>query len=397
MIKKTKEKNNTNKKFSNKEVAFLIIVTCLISITVGYFLNNKNTIYEDKTLKEFADTYNEITKKYYDKIDKEKLLSGAVNGMLSTLDQYSTLLDSETDETSYISLDGSYVGVGIEIVSENENIIVIGVLDNSPAARAGIKENDIIKSIDEIDAKNKTASELSKYIRENEEKKTFKIIVERNSEKITYQIEKEEVIIKSVLSKIIEKNDKKIGYIYISIFSNTTASQYIKQLNELEKNNIDSLIIDVRENSGGHLSTVISMLSEMLKSERIMYQINKNEEITKFYSMGKKDKTYPIAIIQNNNSASASELLAISLKENLNAIIIGQTSYGKGTIQEYNFLSNKDMYKFTTKKWLSPKGNYINEIGITPDIEVELDDTYFENPIDENDNQLQAAINELIK
>ena len=399
MLKKnTQIEKTNNKKFGNKEVVFLIIVTCLISLIVGYSLNNKNNkdTLEDETLKEFIDTYNEILNKYYENIDRKELLNGAVNGMLSTLDKYSTVVDKTENENFYLTLEGSYNGIGVEIVKYNKNITVVGVLENSPASRAGLQAGDIIRKIDDKDLTDKETSDLSDYVRKNSKKNKYTLVIERNSESLTYEIEKENVIIKSVLSEIIEKENKKIGYIYISIFSNTTASQFIKQLDELEKKGIDSLIIDVRENTGGHLSTLISMLSKMLAEDKVMYQINKNDEITKYYSMGKENKTYPIVVIQNKNSASASELFAISLRENLGAVVVGETSYGKGTIQEYNYLSNGDMYKYTTKKWLSPNGNYINEKGVVPDIEVSLDDTYNNDPTDENDNQLQTAINQIV-
>lgn len=399
MLKKnTQIEKTNNKKFGNKEVVFLIIVTCLISLIVGYSLNNKNNkdTLEDETLKEFIDTYNEILNKYYENIDRKELLNGAVNGMLSTLDKYSTVVDKTENENFYLTLEGSYNGIGVEIVKYNKNITVVGVLENSPASRAGLQAGDIIRKIDDKDLTDKETSDLSDYVRKNSKKNKYTLVIERNSESLTYEIEKENVIIKSVLSEIIEKENKKIGYIYISIFSNTTASQFIKQLDELEKKGIDSLIIDVRENTGGHLSTLISMLSKMLAEDKVMYQINKNDEITKYYSMGKENKTYPIVVIQNKNSASASELFAISLRENLGAVVVGETSYGKGTIQEYNYLSNGDMYKYTTKKWLSPNGNYINEKGVVPDIEISLDDTYNNDPTDENDKQLQTAINQIV-
>lgn len=399
MLKKnTQIEKTNNKKFGNKEVVFLIIVTCLISLIVGYSLNNKNNkdTLEDETLKEFIDTYNEILNKYYENIDRKELLNGAVNGMLSTLDKYSTVVDKTENENFYLTLEGSYNGIGVEIVKYNKNITVVGVLENSPASRAGLQAGDIIRKIDDKDLTDKETSDLSDYVRKNSKKNKYTLVIERNSESLTYEIEKENVIIKSVLSEIIEKENKKIGYIYISIFSNTTASQFIKQLDELEKKGIDSLIIDVRENTGGHLSTLISMLSKMLAEDKVMYQINKNDEITKYYSMGKENKTYPIVVIQNKNSASASELFAISLRENLGAVVVGETSYGKGTIQEYNYLSNGDMYKYTTKEWLSPNGNYINEKGVVPDIEISLDDTYNNDPTDENDKQLQTAINQIV-
>ena len=168
-------------------------------------------------------------------------------------------------------------------------------------------------------------------------------------------------------------------------------------LKELENANIDALIIDVRNNSGGHLTTAVSVISNFLNGKNVIYQIEKDGNRTKFYSEGKVNKKYPIVVLQNGDSASASELLASSLKESYGATIIGTKSYGKGTVQEVVDLDNGDKYKFTTKKWLTPNGNFINKVGIKPDVEVELDEKYFETPTDENDNQLQTAIDYLAK
>ena len=395
-MKKIKKEVN-NKKFSTIEVIFLVVITCLVSLYFGTKITYKESN-KDEFLSEIEKVYKEITTNYYTDINKDDLLSGAINGMTSALDKYSTLIDSSSNENFYLTLEGSYSGVGIEISSDNDNnIFIIGVLSNSPAEKAGLKAGDIIKKIDNIDLSNKDYKYVSEYIRKNSNKTDYKIEILRDGETLNFDLKKDTVMIKSVSSKIIEKEDKKIGYIYISIFSNTTASQFKKELDNLQKNGISSLIIDVRENTGGHLTTAVGILSELLSSENVIYQIEKNSKKSKFYSLGKKNFEYPIAIIQNGDSASASEMLAISLKENLNAIIIGETSYGKGTVQELNYLSNGDTYKYTTKKWLSPKGKWIEGKGIVPDFEVKLNEEYINNPTDENDNQLQTAINEILK
>ena len=391
-------KQKSNKKFNNLEVSFLVILTCIISLLVGYLIaEKKQDKVEDKTLNEFIKTYDEIIDKYYKDIDKEELLNGAVSGMLSTLDQHSVLVDQEEDENFYLYLNGSYSGIGIEISTLDNKIVVIGVIADSPAEKAGIQVGDIIKQIDDLDMKEATTKTVSSYIRKNTEKQEFDLVVIRNEEELQFKIKKENVVITSVASKVFERNDKKIGYIYISIFSSTTSSQFAKKLKELEQENIDALIIDVRENTGGHLSTAVSMLSMLLSQDKVMYQIEKDGKKSKYYSLGHTTYNKPVAIIQNGNSASASEMLAASLRDNLEAIIIGEKSYGKGSVQEYNYLSNGNMYKYTTKKWLTPKGKSIDEKGIKPDIEVSLDENYYQNPVLENDNQLETAIQKLLE
>lgn len=154
------------------------------------------------------------------------------------------------------------------------------------------------------------------------------------------------------------------------------------------------MVIDVRDNSGGHLTTAVSILSLLLDKTHVIYQTQTKETTEKFYSTGKETKSYPIVVLQNAQSASASELLSIALQEEYGATVIGEVSYGKGTVQE---LVNADSaeYKFTTKKWLSPKGNWIQKKGVIPDIVVTLDQNYIDNPSEKNDNQLQTAIDYL--
>lgn len=395
-------KNNVTKKlktknFSTIEVIFLVVMTCLISLYFGIKVTYKKDN-RDEIIKEIETVYNELIENYHGDFSKEDLLSGAINGMTSALDAYSTLIDSDENENFYLTLEGSYSGVGIEISADrNNNIIIIGVIENSPADKAGLEAGDIVKKIEDIDLTEKDYKFLSEYIRKNADKKEYTIVVERNNEQLTYELKKDVVTIKSVASEIIEKEQMKIGYIYISIFSNTTPSQFKKELQELKEQSINALIIDVRDNSGGHLTTAVSILSELVSSEHIIYRTEKDGKKSKFYSLGNKDFEYPIVVLQNSNSASASEMLTISLKENLNAKVIGEKSYGKGVIQEVNYLSNGDSYKYTTKSWLSPNGVWINEKGIVPDIEVKLSEEYYNNPTQESDNQLQTAINELIK
>lgn len=386
--------------FKTNEVLFLVIITAIISLIVGYLLNNnhfsQSTI--DKELQEINDNYNYILNNYYEKVDKEKLVSGAIDGMINSLgDEYSELLEENNSGNFYINLDGSYSGIGIEITNnDNNDIVIIAVLENSPAEKAGLKSGDIVKKIDEKNLENSEISELTKYIKQKENK-NFHLTILRDGTQMEFEVTKNEVVIKSVLSKIFEKDDKKVGYIYISIFSNTTASQFKNALDDLEKQNIQALIIDVRENSGGHLTTAVSLLANFLDSSHVIYQIEQENKKTKYYSLGKVSKKYPIVILQNENSASASELLSAALREEYGATIIGKTSYGKGTVQEVVSLSNGDTYKFTTKKWLTPKGNWIHGKGIEPDIEVTMSEEYYNNPTDDNDNQLQTAIEYILK
>ena len=372
-------------------------MTVIVSLTIGslvtYNLNKDKSYNNDKYLKNFVKNYNYVLDNYYEEVDKNKLINGAIKGMINTLDDdYSYVIDENDSDNFNIQLDGEYQGIGVEILGlDDGKIYVYSVFEDSPADKAGLKSGDILKKVDDMDCVGKAANDISKYIR-NSKNNEFKIIIERDGSEKELLLKKESVTIKSVKSKIFNKNNKKIGYIYINIFSNVAVTQFKKELDKLEKENIDSLIIDVRDNSGGHLTTATRIISLFIDSKHIMYQTNTKGKIKKYYSTGTKTKKYPIVILQNKNSASASEMLSAALKEEYNATVVGETSYGKGTVQELSNLDVKTEYKITTKLWLTPKGNSINGKGVKPDVSVSLDDDYKKDPTDENDNQLQKAL-----
>lgn len=390
----------TRDNFNIKEVIFLIVVTAIVSLIMGYNLN-KNTDLKSETINntsknEIIKNFEYIKENYYEEIDDEILVKGAIEGMVNALgDTYSTSIDEESSNNFNARLTGSYSGIGIEIANDTDNnIVVTNVFESSPAEKAGIKILDIIKKVDDENFEGKATSDLTNYIKESN-KSTFKVTINRNGEELEMQISREIVQIKSVYYEVKKKEDYKIGYIFISIFASNTAKQFEEAINSLEKEQIGSLIIDVRYNTGGHLTSVVDMLSCLLDSSKVIYQIENKGVITKYYSKGKETKKYPIVVLQNNSSASASELLSSALKEQYGATIIGETSFGKGTVQKLITLENGIQYKFTSEKWLTSNGTWINEKGVKADIEVSLDDKYFETLNEEDDNQLQEAINYL--
>lgn len=398
----TKFKIEAKNSFNTVEVVILVFISVVVSLAIGSIvttkMNKDKIVNNDKELEKFITTYNDIMDNYYKDIDKKELLNSAVKGMLESLeDDYSYLIDEDESDSFNIELEGEYEGIGIEIVGlATGEVYINDVFEGSPADRGGLKVGDRIKKIDNVEFTAETVNEISDYIRKGN-KSEFIIIVERDSKEKEIKIKREKVTIKAVTSKTFKKDDKKIGYIYIDIFSNIAYKQFAEELEKLEKENIDSLIIDVRDNTGGHLSTAVNIISLFLDSKHIIYQTDTKGKIEKFYSKGKETKKYPIVILQNSNSASASEMLSAALKEEYGATVIGEKSYGKGTVQELIDLSDDVEYKITTKKWLTPKGNWINEKGVSVDIEVSLNEEYYKNPSDETDNQLQKALEEIIK
>ena len=393
-------KKQERKIFSTTETILLVIISSLIGLSIGLLFKqnkivNSSEVVTDQNLKEFIKNYNYIIDNYYEEIDKKDLINNAIAGMMESLDDpHSVYLDENETDNFTISLNGSYQGVGIQIVKDEEsgNMLITGVFKDSPAAKSGLLPGDMVISIDDSMAKDLSASEFSSIIR-NGTKISYKLKVLRDEEEKEITLNKSLVTLASVTSEVFEEDNKKIGYIYIGIFANNTYNQFKQELDKLEKENIEYLIIDVRGNSGGHLTTVDGILDIFLNNNQIMYQFEQSGKLTATYGSGTDNKKYNIVLLGDEASASASEVLIAGLRENLGSTFIGKQTYGKGTVQELMTLSDGTQYKITVKKWLTPKGNWINESkGLTPDIEIELDEKYYETYEAEDDTQLQKAI-----
>lgn len=379
--------------FKTYELVIILLAICIFSTLtgclVGYKLLTNKTLSKnyslvDEDLEQFINEYNEIKKNYYGTFDSKKILSNALSAVVNSLgDKYSGKIDLDSNTTDSIKLRGVYTGVGIEIYNDEKlNIIVNSVFKGSPADTSGIKKGDIITKINGENVTGTLTTNLVSKIK-SLNNNVFTLEILRDGKYINISTKSDTIELKSATYKVLEQNNKKIGYINISIFANNTAKQFKEALSKLEDEKIEGLIVDVRDNPGGYLETAIEISDLLLNKDKIIYKTNDGDKIEATYSKGKKDYNKKIVILINNGSASASELLTLSLKENLNAYTVGVTSYGKGTVQEVKKYNNIQ-YKYTTKLWLSPSGKSINETGIIPDLEVKPDNN--------GDNQLQSAL-----
>lgn len=394
-----KEKNKERNTYTFEEVFIIMIISLVIGFFTCFSLNKilsggKNYRLLSKDLNKFVDAYQTILKNYPDKLDTSKLVESAIEGMMSSIgDKYTTYNDVDGATTFNETVSGTYEGIGCLVTTTENNIQIIEVFDDSPASKAGLKEKDIIKKIDGQDFSDKTSSDMANYIKESD-KKEIKITIQRDSEEKEVKLKRQKLEVPTVTTKVYENNDKKIGYIDISIFSSVTDKQFKEKLKELEKKEIDGLIIDVRDNNGGYLNVVTNIASNLLKKGDIIYKLEKsNKKVETKKDTTKEKRTYPIAVLVNAGSASASEILASAIKESYKGFVVGTNTYGKGTVQQTMNLEDGSMIKYTIENWLTPNGNWINEVGVTPTNVVELDEIYYQKPISENDNQLQEAIN----
>lgn len=388
------------------EVLLLAFVASLImGLSTGYVVymeskeRNIHIKANDKNIETFLNVYNAILNDYYgEKIDKEGLIDAAINGMMIYLDDpYTTYLNEDSKEYLLDSLNGTYEGIGVEIRQEDDNsIVIITVFDKSPAAEAGLKAGDIIKTINGESLKDKSATEAVNIIRQSQDG-SVKIEVQRLDQILIFELKRSILNIPVVYSEIFENNNKKIGYISLSKFSATIGEQFKSNLLKLEESKIDSLIIDVRDNTGGYLNGATQISELFLKKDAVIYSLKDKLSIKVYKDTTDEQRNYKVGVLINNNSASASEVLAGALKYSYGATLIGEKSFGKGKVQQTSDLGDGTMIKYTSAKWLMPNGECIDNVGIKPDIEVILSDEFMKNKTKENDNQLQSAIFELSK
>ena len=387
------------------EVILITLITSLImSATTGYALftnrkiSNCSAITNNKHLGNFISSYNSVISEYYKDVDEEGLINAAINGMLTYLDDpYTTYLNENSKNALLESLKGKYQGIGIEILKKENNLIeIVTVFEDGPAAEAGLLVGDILKSINDVDLTDKTSEEAVAVIK-NSDDKNIKITVARNEELLTFNVVRKTLFIPVIETNTFENNNQKVGYIKISKFSESVGKQFDIKLKELEEQGINSLIVDVRNNTGGYLKGSADIASMFLKEGSVIYSLQTNLNTKDYNDNTAEKRDYKVGVLINKNSASASEVLASALKYSYGASLIGVTSYGKGTVQQTSEVSDKSMIKYTTAKWLTPNGNCIDGIGLNPDVNVELN--LEENVVltNENDNQLQTAILEITK
>ena len=391
IFSKEKESYSFDEVFSITIFSLLLgVLACFSVLTI---LNKgKNYFVLSKELAKFVDAYDAIVNNYYKEVDKDKLVESAINGMVSSIgDEYTSYSDKDVTDNFNETVNGKYMGIGALIMKSEKDLVIYKVFEDSPSYRAGLKDGDIILKLDDKDTKDMSVNDIASIVK-NDTNKEVKLLVKRGEENLDITIVKDMVELPVVSGKVINHNDKKIGYISLSIFSSVASEQFNKELVKLEKEGISGLVIDVRGNSGGYLTTVTDIVSYFLKKGDIIYKLEVNDKVTVRKDKTKESRDYPVAVLIDKNSASASEILASSIKESYNGYVVGTNSYGKGTVQQTLVLSDGSMIKYTIEKWLTPLGNWINEEGVIPTNYVELSSEYLNNPVFENDNQLNKAL-----
>ena len=332
--------------------------------------------------------YRELKQKYDGKLDEQKLILGLKKGLVEAAgDKYTTYLDAEEAKALQESLNGSFSGIGAELVKEGEYITVVSPIAGSPAEKAGIKPKDIIFSINGEDAIGMDVDEAVNKIR-GQAGTSVKLVIVRGQEKINLDIKREQITIPSVETKILDGN---IGYIKISRFAEDTSELSQKAAEDFKSKNVNGVVVDLRNNPGGYLNAAVDVSCLWLKKDQLVLEEKRGGIVMKDYNCQQTGILNGIktSVLINEGSASASEITAGALKDNGAATIVGQKSYGKGSVQEMSNMPGGDILKVTVARWFTPSGKNIDKEGISPDQKVDLTE---ENAKNNQDPQLDKAI-----
>jgi carboxyl-terminal processing protease len=370
--------------------------TLLFSII--FLLNFSNKIYAENVdeLYEKIDLFSEVLEKikneYVEEVDQADAMDSAINGVLQSLDPYSAYMNPEIFEESLTDTKGEFGGLGIEVTMESGVVKVITPMDDTPAAKAGVKAGDYIVKINGKQVQGKTLMEAVNLMRGPVGTSIDITIRRKNLKKAkVIKIVREVIQVRSVVSKVV---DKKIGYLRLRAFNENSSNQLKKEISKIEKNpKMVGYILDLRNNPGGLLSQAIEISDFFLENgEIVSTRGRKKKEDRRFFARkGDKIKGKPLIVLINKGSASASEIVAGALQDQKRAVLLGETTFGKGSVQSIIPLKNRGALRLTISKYYLPSGKSISEIGVIPDITVEEEGEEFS--INTNtDNQLNYAI-----
>lgn len=357
---------------------FIAIIIFLVNPTFSHAQKdeklNSDIYYQD--FEEFINVIKEIQNKYVEEIELKALLKNAYRGMLAGLDPYSQFIDSKNLEELKIETEGEFDGLGIEVVIKDGYLTVLTPIIDSPAFRAGVYIGDKIIKIDGKSTKNITIGEAIDMLRgKTYTKVTLTVVHEGESEPVEITVEREKIHIKSTRGTRIVNEEYKIGYVAVSSFQDHTSDDLDSAVKELEEQGMKSLILDLRFNPGGLLNVAVDVADKFIKKGIIVSTKGRHESQKREYK-AHRSKTYdnfPLIILVNNGSASASEIVAGAVKDLKRGLLLGNKTYGKGSVQTLIPIENRDSaLKLTTAKYYTPSGTMIDELGIEPDIKVAL-------------------------
>ena len=354
---------------------FLVFITAGITTFALAFGDDKPAVQVIREREEFAklyDAYDTIRNGYYEEVDQEKLINGAIDGMLDSLDDpYSDYMSQEDAKNFHQSLSSSFEGIGAEIQERDGHIVVVTPLKGAPAEKAGLKPEDKILAVDGKSLQGMSSTEAVALIRGEKGTDVKLSILRQGAEQpVDVTITRDTIPIETVYGEMLEDG---IGKVQITNFSQNTITELVDVLNDLQEQGMKGLVLDLRQNPGGLLDQAIKISSLFVPEGKVLFKVEDRQgNVEEYASQNKKSKDLPLVVVIDKGSASASEILAGAVSESAGVPLVGENSFGKGTVQRAEDFSDGSNMKFTTEKWLTPDGNWIHKKGIKPDYEVPL-------------------------
>ncbi|WP_370694075.1 MULTISPECIES: S41 family peptidase [Peribacillus] len=389
-----KQPKEAGKFIKIKKFTFIMGIFLVIFLTAG--ITTIALTFGDEKVAPYAEfeklysTYDKIKDDYYEEVDEEKLVDGAINGMIKSLDDpYSAYMDKKEASSFHESISSSFEGIGAEIQEQDGQIMVVSPIKGSPAEKAGVKPNDIILSVDGKSVEGLSSSEAVLKIRgEKGTKVELSISRAGESEPIELTIKRDTIPIETVYAEML---DDGVAKIQVTSFSEHTVQELKTALEEMSKKDMKGLVLDLRGNPGGLLDQAIEMASLFIPNGKVVLQVEDRSGKKDVYkSENDGELKIPVVVLIDDGSASASEIVAAAVSESADIPLIGVKSFGKGTVQTAEDFEDGSNFKYTAAKWLTPEGNWIHKKGIKPDINVKLPD-YASLPYISPDKELKAS------
>ena len=361
-----------NFNFDVFDILIIIVASCSMAalvtgFVIRYRLEEKikfNSVVTGDALDEFISVYNEVVNKYYEEVDKEELVDAAIDGMVEHLEDKYSIYVSNDDNSLSNELDSTYQGIGI-VTIEN---VVYDVYKESSAYREGIKAGDIIVSVNGTPINKDNYQELSELLKENDGTNVLGVL--RGNEELSFKVSIETITIPTVSAEVKDYVGKKIGYVDIDSFSKNTFEEFQNEMIKLEKEKINGLIIDLRNNNGGYIDSAVNIANVLLKEKSKIYTLVTKDKEEDIFDDTENCKEYKVVVLVNKSTASSAEILASALKDSYGASLVGNLTYGKGKVQTVKYYENTAL-KYTSAMWLRANGESVDGVGIEPDFVVD--------------------------
>ncbi|KRL01212.1 S41 family peptidase [Liquorilactobacillus capillatus] len=412
MVKKQQQEEkiveNNKGRFKKRYSLLTVVIVGLLTLLIGsgtvFFIMDQRLTAAQRTNKSMAKieaVYSTLYNNYYRHVSRQKLENGALSGMVNALgDPFSEYMSKSETQSLNDTISSSFTGIGAEVRKNGDKIQIVSPIDGTPAAKAGLKANDVIEKINGKSMNGVSLSKAVSYIRGKKGTKVT-LTIKRNSETFTKTLVRDTIPVKTVTGKL-DKEHPTVGYLRVSTFSEKTAAEFKSEIKQLRKQGAKSFVIDMRDNPGGLMDQALAMSSMFLKDGKTIMQVQSRDQAPQVFKAGKKyDDGFKVneksVVLINGGSASAAEIFSGALKQSANIKLIGTKSYGKGTVQNTVPFNDKTELKVTIAKWLTPDGSWIHHKGLQPTVKKDFPSYAYQTAIDTTKTYQQGDVSAQVK